>query len=124
MHIDFLLEKFAACRDHDAIVWDDKPWSYGWLLDRIHEWQRRIVEEKIAPGAVVMIEADFSPDSVALWLALAGRSCVIVPLTRSVAAKKEEFTQIAEGEVIIEMNDRDEVSIRRTGQNAAHPLYA
>jgi long-chain acyl-CoA synthetase len=124
MHIDFLLEKFAASRDRDAIVWNDRAWSYGWLLDRVRSWQQRIADEKITRGAVVMIEADFSPDSVALWLALAGHACVIVPLTRSVAAKKDEFTQIAEGEVIIEMNDRDEVSIRRTGQTATHPLYA
>jgi acyl-CoA synthetase (AMP-forming)/AMP-acid ligase II len=123
MNIDFLLERFAANREHDAIIWRDQYWKYGWLLDRVREWQARIQAEAIAPGSVVLLDADFSPNSVALWLALVEYGCIIVPLTSSVAAKKAEFTQISQGEVSIELNAADVVTIRRTGLRADHELY-
>jgi len=123
MNIDFLLERFASNRERDAIVWRDQYWKYGWLLDRVREWQARIQAEAIAPGSVVLLDADFSPNSVALWLALVEYGCIIVPLTSSVAAKKAEFTQISQGEVAIELNAADVVTIRRTGLRADHELY-
>ena len=124
MMIDFLLKNFEAASEKDAIVWRDQAWKYGWLLGRIRDWQARIQAEAIAPGSVVILEADFSPNSVALWLALVENRCILVPLTSSVAAKKAEFTEIALGEVSIELNRADEVTIRRTDLSADHSLYA
>ena len=79
--IQFLRDIFAMHRDVDAIVWQDRPWSYGWLLQRLDEWKTRLESEGVPNGAVVSIEADFSPDGVALFLALLERRCVLVPLT-------------------------------------------
>src|SRR6266508_4021403 len=89
--IDFLLDVFEANREKDALVWCDAPVSYGWLLERVRDWSARLERESIRPGTITAIEADFSPNAVALFLALAKRSCVFVPLTSSVAAKKAEF---------------------------------
>jgi long-chain acyl-CoA synthetase len=105
------------------MVWRDRPWSYGDLRDRVLAWGRRLDEEAIA-GAVVAVEGDFSPTSVALLLALIERRCVIVPLTRSVASKRDEFLAQARVEIVIEIGDDDDATFARTGLSAAHPLYA
>jgi len=67
MHIDFLFEAWLDHQNAAAIIWKDKSYSYGWLSERIGDWQERIIAEKIEPGAVVVIEGDFSPHSVALF---------------------------------------------------------
>ena len=59
----------------------------------------------------MIIEADFSPNAVALFLALADHSCILVPLTSSVENKKDEFVQIAQGEVSITIDANDQVII-------------
>jgi long-chain acyl-CoA synthetase len=123
MIIGFLLDVFAKHPGRPAIIWRDHSYDYGWLLERVREWQQRIEAESIAPGSVVILEADFSPTSVALFLALTGHGCVLVPLTSSVAAKKEEFIQIAEGEVIISIDAEDRVDVRKTGRHAQHEFY-
>jgi long-chain acyl-CoA synthetase len=92
--IDFLLDGFAANRDRDALVWRGETVRYGWLLERVQEWTGRLDREGVPPGTVAAIEADFSPNSVALFLALADRRCVIVPLTSAVAARRTEFLEI------------------------------
>jgi long-chain acyl-CoA synthetase len=124
MSIDFLLEKFAASRAGDAIVWRDQPWKYGWLLDRVRQWQARINAEGVGAGSIVLLKADFSPNSVALWLSLVESGCILVPLTSPSAAKEEEFTQIAQAEIAFELNAKDEVAIRRTSLKSEHDLYA
>ena len=122
--IDFLLDVFEANRTKDAIVWRDRPVDYGWLLERVRYWRARLETEGVAPGAVVAIEADFSPNAVALFLALAERRCVFVPLTSSVAAKREEFLEVAEVESVFTIDESDETRVARTGRGATHPLYA
>jgi hypothetical protein len=37
MAISFLLEVFTSHRDDDAIVWKNKAYRYGWLLEKIAE---------------------------------------------------------------------------------------
>lgn len=120
--ICFLREIFAANRDTDAIVWQDRPCTYGWLLDRLDDWQQRLEAAAIPCGAVVSIEADFSPEGVALFLALLERRCVLVPLTSAVERQKPEFIQIAMIETRF-IEDGGSIFIEHTPEKAAHAHY-
>ncbi|MDT5060713.1 MAG: hypothetical protein QOH63_1172 [Acidobacteriota bacterium] len=123
MYVDFLLEVWATRKDAEAIIWKDQAYTYGWLLERFRYWQKKICAEKIEPGAVVILEADFSPNSVTLFLALADHGCILVPLTDSVRAKRDEYISTAQGEISISIDGADEVSISRLPRSAVHPLY-
>ena len=122
--IDFLLDVFEANREKEALIWRDSPVRYGWLLERVGEWRARLDQDGVRPGAVVAVEADFSPNAVALFLALAERRCVFVPLTSSVAAKRAEFLEIAEVEVVYAIDERDEARLTKLSRGATHPFYA
>lgn len=123
MAIEFLIERFEQNADADAIVWRDETFTYGFLLDAIRTWQTRLTEESVEPGSVASLEADFSPNAVALLLALIDRACVVVPLTSSVEAQKPEFRDIAEVEVAIEIDEDDSASIRQTERSATDELF-
>lgn len=122
MHIDFLRSRFAEAADTDALVWRDRTVSYGDLLRLTDEWASVLESEGVDVGAVVSIEADFSPRAIALMLALIERSCVIVPLSSSVDSQKEEFREIAQVEVIISVDDDDRPNIQVTGATVTHPV--
>ena len=123
MSIDFLTRIFADNEDRDAVVWKDKVYVYKWLLDRTHYWLERLKSEGIKPGTISILEADFSPNSIALFLALIGHACVVVPLTSIVEAKKNEFLKIAQGEVSFIVDKDDSVKIGRLARIANHELY-
>jgi acyl-coenzyme A synthetase/AMP-(fatty) acid ligase len=122
--IDFLLDVFEGNREKDALVWRDTPVSYGWLLERVRDWRARLEGEGVRPGTITAVEADFSPNAVALFLALAERSCVFVPLTSSVAAKKAEFLEVAEVEGVFSIDESDEARLTQLARGATHPFYA
>jgi acyl-coenzyme A synthetase/AMP-(fatty) acid ligase len=123
MFVDFLLERMQQNPTKDALIWRDDTFSYSWLRERIRYWRRRLAEEEVKPGSVVALEADFSPNSVALFLSLTRRGCTLVPLTSSVEQQKPEFRQIAQVEVSCSIDERDEVQFSRTGLQADHPYY-
>jgi acyl-CoA synthetase (AMP-forming)/AMP-acid ligase II len=122
VYTDFLLEVFQAHHQQDAIVWQDRVFSYAWMGHAVQRWREYLWAEAIAPGTVVSLEADFSPNAVALLLALAEHGCIVVPLTASVEAKKPEFCDIAQVEVVIAVSNTDQVQIQKTGIAATHEL--
>jgi long-chain acyl-CoA synthetase len=123
MYVDFLLEVWARHQNAEAIIWKEQTYTYGWLLERFRYWQKKIGAEKIESGEIVVLEADFSPNSVTLFLALSDHGCILVPLTDSVRARRDEYISTAQGEVCISIDGEDEVTISRLSRRAAHPLY-
>jgi long-chain acyl-CoA synthetase len=120
MIIDFLRERFEQYGDAEAVVAQGRAYSYRWLNERVASWQTFLAEKRIAPGSVVIVEGDFSPDSIGLFLALAEHRCVLVPLTRSVAARKQEFIAIAEGEVLLTLETS---TVELLPRKASHAHY-
>lgn len=122
MSIDFLLRVFKEYRDNDAIIWHDQVFSYKWLLDRVEYWSDRLLLEEVNPGTIVSIEADFSPNSVALFLSLLHGGNVVVPLATAQDTQRDDHMKLAQIEVAIHLKDNDEVSFFRTGVAANHKL--
>ncbi len=121
--IGFLLDVFREDQSQPAIIWKDSEYSYGWLVDKIDEWRERILAEAIPQGSVIALEADFSPNAVALFLALVEHACILVPLTTSVEKQKPEFIDISQAEHNIRIDDLDQVSIQSLHRQGDHPYY-
>ena len=122
MFIDFLFEVFREKAESEAVIWRDQSFAYGKLLDWTNHWRGYLRENRIAAGTVTAIEAEFSPNSIALMLALIESGCIAVPLTSSVAAKKAEFMAIAGVEVLLELDARDEARLTRFERPPAHEI--
>lgn len=123
MFIDFLNSRFSECAESEAIVWKGQSFTYEWLSDRVAHWQEYLTGQRVESGTVVVLEADFSPNAVALFLSLADTGCVLVPLTSAVSARRDEFVAIAEGEVSISIGADDSVELVRFDRTASHELY-
>ncbi len=122
MYIDFLIEAFRSNQTKPAIIWRGRTYDYAWLSDRIRHWSDWCSQGNLSPGMVVSLEADFSPNAVALLLALVERGCVLVPLTRSVEMKKPEFREIAEVERTITVTGDDQAVIEPVARVASHEI--
>jgi long-chain acyl-CoA synthetase len=118
------LERLAPYGERTALVWRDAEHSYAWLRRRVAAWQVELEAAGIAPGAIVALEADFTPSAVALLLALAERGAVVVPLTASVERQKPHFRAIAQCEWRLAIDDADGAQRETLGIAASHPLYA
>jgi long-chain acyl-CoA synthetase len=123
MSIDFLLERFAEHPQHEALIWHDRIFNYQWLLDRIAHWASELNVRGIDPHTVVLLEGDYSPNSIALMLAMVQRGCIVVPFAEQSLDRREERQQVVRAECLISVSDGDDVDIVRLSNRAMHPLY-
>jgi len=123
MSVDFLLEIFKERQNAEAIVWQDRVYTYDWLLNRFGYWQKKIAAKGLSPGTVVILEADFSPNAIALFLALTDRRCILVPLIESPQAKRTKIISTAQGEIAFTIDKGDDVTIAPLANQATHPIY-
>jgi acyl-coenzyme A synthetase/AMP-(fatty) acid ligase len=123
MAIDFLLERFAEARGAEALVWRGRTFDFGWLLDRIGHFGSELGASGVAPQTVVLLEADYSPNALALLLALVQNRSIIVPLADASRAHRGEYADVAQAECGIRVSADDEVDVQRFDREASHPLY-
>lgn len=123
MFINFLLDIFRRYADQDAIIWHDTTYKYQWLLEKTTYWRDVIRANQINKGTVAVLEADCSPNSIALFIALVDAGCVLAPLTPAVSASRRELIEIAEGEVCFSLDEEDNISIKQLHCAATHELY-
>ncbi len=120
----FLVERMRAAGERDALVWKERAVSHAALAQRALERAAWLEERGVARGAVVALEADFSPESAALLFALALRDAVIVPIASSSDARRPVLREVAQVEWRCVVDARDEAELERCERVAAHPLYA
>ena len=122
--IDFLRRVFEERAAETAVVWRDRQYTYGWLLEQVGLWQRQLVDAGISAGTVVAMEADFSPAGVAVFLALTEHRCILVPLTPALADKKRAFGDLAQVEATVLVDADDGQQIQCHPRRASHPHYS
>lgn len=124
-HTAFLIDRFLAVSEQTSVVWNDTTYSYSWLVAEIGRREADLLRHGIKQGSVVRLEADFSPTSIALLLALAGNSCIVVPSLRSGAtvSTRNEIGSIAQIEYEVTVGADESVTWAPTGIEASHAYY-
>jgi len=123
MFIDFLTNRFTDNIDRDAIIWKDRSYSYKWLNDNINKYQRFIDSNQIKEGTVIALEGDFSPNSIALLLALIEKACIVVPLTITSNKNEARLLEIAQVEFIFRVNGNDVITTETISKRTDNDYY-
>ena len=123
MNIDFLIKVFLEKENNDAIIWKEKTYSYKWLYKRINYWIKKLNEWHVKDEEKVIIEADFSPNSISILLALIEKNCIIIPLTATEEERKKKFISICQARSIIKIDEEDNVKINNLANIGEHELY-
>jgi acyl-CoA synthetase (AMP-forming)/AMP-acid ligase II len=119
--VDFLFERFATAPE--AIAFNDRgrTFTYGQIIDTTAMFERRLREVGVAPGDVVIVLGDYSPEIVCLLFALARNRNVLVPVTRESVIEREVIEQLSEAHWVVDFGG-DEPSFERTAIEPSNPL--
>ncbi|MGQ0716378.1 MAG: class I adenylate-forming enzyme family protein [Pseudonocardiales bacterium] len=118
-----LLRRLATFGNADAVVFSARTYSYEYLVGLVDDWRDYLDIRGVRAGDVVTLEGGCSPQVCAGLLALIERGAIIVPLTTLPAAKRAEFLDVAQVEVVIQVDDQGRHHSERTGRRAEHKLY-
>ncbi len=120
--LDWLYRRFDEALDRDCIIWREQRYSYAWLREHLAAWRSRLAAANILSGTVVAVAGDYSPEVIALLLALIEGGCIIVPLTASSAPQREELEFGAEVQVAISFSEGDRFEIVHLDGGVENPL--
>jgi acyl-CoA synthetase (AMP-forming)/AMP-acid ligase II len=120
--LDWLCRVFNDALDRDFIIWRGQKYSYAWLREHVEAWKSRLAAANIRRGTVVAVEGDYSPEVIALLLALIDTGCIVVPLTAGSAPQREDFKSIAEVQVAICFSEGDRFEIVSYDRAVDNPL--
>ena len=123
MFIDFLTNRFSQNINNDAIIWKDTNFNYKWLSNQIIQFQKLIDSDQINEGSVVALEGDFTPNSIALLLALIEKACIIVPLTTTSNKNEMKLFKISQVEFIYRVNEDDVIKSENMYQSSDNDYY-
>jgi long-chain acyl-CoA synthetase len=118
----WLFERMDEWRHHPALVWRDTPVTYGELLERSRELEGELQRRAVSPGDVVLVEGDFSPNAVALVLALIRYRAVAVPITRLSRPHRAEFVDISEAQCSFAFDETDAFAFGIEGRTVKNAL--
>lgn len=123
MFIDFLLETANKNKDNDAFVLNDKKSTYAELLSDYNKAVKFIEDNQILPNTTVALESDFSSLSTGFLFALIENQNIIVPLTKAVANKKNDFLAISKAQYLISIKDDNTIEFSFLDGNSNHEIY-
>lgn len=113
MPLDWLFDRFRRHEDAEAIVWRNRSVTYGGLVDRVASARTFLTEHGLTAGSIVLLDADFSPNAVAILLACMQQRHIVVPVAAHVQnLDRDRYASIAQAGHAITVADDDSYRAR------------
>jgi len=119
-----LIKIIKEFKNSQAIIWNDKFYSYKELLLKYEEALKFLKENEIIEGEVISLIGDFTPNTIALMFALIENKNIIVPFNYSMKESellKFEIASVQKSIVVNVLND--EYVLELKNNSGEHVLY-
>ena len=123
MNIDFFSNVFNENIAQTAIVYKEEEISYAELIQKIAYWQSILSTKSIAPGDIVAINGDFTPNAISILFALIENNNIIVPFNFQQKIKNEKKIEISCASKSISVDANDNVIFNTHENSNSHPFY-
>ncbi|AXX85675.1 ANL family adenylate-forming protein [Aliarcobacter skirrowii] len=104
--MSFILEKFKSFNSKNAIVFEDRIYSYEEFIKQIKDY-KNILDKHNISSKVVVILGDYSFYNLALFFALYENKNIIVPITSNIKKVQDDFIKESFCQTIIKTDEKN-----------------
>ena len=104
--MSFILEKFKSFNSKNAIVFEDRIYTYEEFVKQIKDY-KNILDKHNISSKVVVILGDYSFYNLALFFALYENKNIIVPITSNIKKVQDDFIEESFCQTIIKTDERN-----------------
>ena len=104
--MSFILEKFKSFNSKNAIVFEDRIYTYEEFVKQIKDY-KNILDKHNISSKVVVILGDYSFYNLALFFALYENKNIIVPITSNIKKVQDDFIEESFCQTIIKTDDKN-----------------
>ena len=104
--MSFILEKFKSFNSKNAIVFEDRIYTYEEFVKQIKDY-KNILDKHNISSKVVVILGDYSFYNLALFFALYENKNIIVPITSNIKKVQDDFIEESFCQTIIKTDEKN-----------------
>ena len=104
--MSFIIEKFKSFNSKNAIVFEDRIYTYEEFVKQIKDY-KDILDKHNISSKVVVILGDYSFYNLALFFALYENKNIIVPITSNIKKVQDDFIEESFCKTIIKTDDKN-----------------
>ena len=104
--MSFILDKFKSFNSKNAIVFEDKIYTYEEFIKQIKDY-KNILDKHNISSKVVVILGDYSFYNLALFFALYENKNIIVPITSNIKKVQDDFIKESFCQTIIKTDEKN-----------------
>ena len=104
--MSFILDKFKSFNSKNAIVFEDRIYTYEEFVKQIKDY-KNILDKHNISSKVVVILGDYSFYNLALFFAIYENKNIIVPITSNIKKVQDDFIKESFCEIIIKTDERN-----------------
>lgn len=104
--MSFILEKFKSFNSKNAIVFEDRIYSYEEFIKQIKDY-KNILDKQNIFSKVVVILGDYSFYNLALFFALYENKNIIAPITSNIKKVQDDFIEESFCQTIIKTDEKN-----------------
>ena len=104
--MSFILDKFKSFNSKNAIVFEDRIYTYEEFIKQIKDY-KNILDKHNISSKVVVILGDYSFYNLALFFALYENKNIIVPITSNIKKVQDDFIEESFCQTIIKTDDKN-----------------
>ena len=104
--MSFILDKFKSFNSKNAIVFEDRIYTYEEFVKQIKDY-KNILDKHNISSKVVVILGDYSFYNLALFFALYENKNIIVPITSNIKKVQDDFIEESFCQTIIKTDERN-----------------
>ena len=104
--MSFILDKFKSFNSKNAIVFEDRIYTYEEFVKQIKDY-KDILDKHNISSKVVVILGEYSFYNLALFFALYENKNIIVPITSNIKKVQDDFIEESFCEIIIKTDERN-----------------
>ncbi|MEA9568024.1 fatty acid--CoA ligase family protein [Polynucleobacter sp. AP-Nickl1-40-C4] len=104
---NWLYERFQGSPDKLAFIHENREVTYGQVTNLIRNFYDQIILSGIAPGELVVVIGDYSPEIFCIFLALAKNKNIIIPITKNSVVEEDSALEVSGCDWRINFNSLD-----------------
>lgn len=104
--MSFILDKFQNFNSKNAIVFEDRIYTYEEFIKQIKDY-KNILDKHNISSKVVVILGDYSFYNLALFFAIYENKNIIVPITSNIKKVQDDFIEESFCEIIIKTDEKN-----------------
>ncbi len=120
MNIDFITDKITSYGNKIAVVTEGKEYSFNDILNEYRKAKQILKNNNVKSNSVISLLADFTPQSIAMFLALIELDTIIVPISKTIK-NIESYIKVSESEYFIDEQSED-IQIKNLNRKVTHEM--